>query len=393
MIKAAAAFKRFDAKPENYLLFREWWISYFSVCSDYDPQGQGILGWVLSPQEYAQLVGVNGPFVARINPGPRPILGAAPNAAAIGLHNDQVSIWDETTKDFKGEQKAVAQGRIDFIDNVPDSCCLPIRHPIHILRHLTIQEIFEHMDNTYLIMSPKDLSANLATLSIPYNPAESILDYIALHRKQATVQAANGSLISEPRRVALFIEGILSGCSIYNNRIEIYQIAEPRAADQTFEALAQAIIEYERNRSASTTSTAAGYAAAAQAHAPPAMQKQLDILTAEVAALKSALQSQFAGSQQQQLGAPAAPKGKQIRGGGHLGGRGPGGGGGGGGGPSGGGGGPHNGAGGGGGPGGRTIAYCWTHGACHHVSRICMMKKPGHQDSATFANQMGGTHA
>ena len=375
-------FKRFDGKPENYIPFREWWINYFSVCSDYDPQGQGILGWVLSPQEYAQLVGVNGPFAARINPGPRPILGAAPNAAAIGLHNDQVSIWEEQTKDFKGEQKAVAQGKIDFIDNVPDSCFLPIRHPIHILRHLTIQETFGHMDESYLIMSPKDLSANLATLSIPYNPSESILDYIALHRKQATIQAANGSLISEPRRVALFTEGLQSGCSIYNNRIEIYQIAEPRAADQTFEALAQAIIEFERNRSVSTTATAAGYAAAAQAHAPPAMQKQLDTLTAAIVAL----QAQFNGVQQQQNGAPAAPTGKRIRGGGHFGGRGPSGGGGGGGGPT-------NGAGGGGGPGGSNIAYCWTHGACHHVSSICKGKKPGHQDSATFSNQLGGKTA
>ena len=124
--------------------------------------------------------------------------------------------------------------------------------PIHVLRHLNLRQIFEFMDNTYFVMSPKDLSANLATLSIPFNPSDSILEYISLHRKQAAIQAANGSPISEAQRVSLFSEGI-QPVGWYNNRVEIYRIAEPRVADQNFEALATAIIEFERNRSTSTT--------------------------------------------------------------------------------------------------------------------------------------------
>ncbi len=37
--------------------------------------------------------------------------------------------------------------------------------------------------------------------------------------------------------------------------------------------------------------------------------------------------------------------------------------------------------------------YCWTHGAKAHISKECLSKKPGHKDSATFKNQMGGTKA
>jgi hypothetical protein len=40
-----------------------------------------------------------------------------------------------------------------------------------------------------------------------------------------------------------------------------------------------------------------------------------------------------------------------------------------------------------------TSIYCWTHGGCGHTGVTCTTKLPGHQDSATFCNKMGGnTH-
>ena len=35
--------------------------------------------------------------------------------------------------------------------------------------------------------------------------------------------------------------------------------------------------------------------------------------------------------------------------------------------------------------------YCWTCGCCPHSSKNCPIKKPGHQDSATFKNRIGGS--
>ena len=37
--------------------------------------------------------------------------------------------------------------------------------------------------------------------------------------------------------------------------------------------------------------------------------------------------------------------------------------------------------------------YCWTHGACGHVSSDCQGRAPGHQDTATFNNKQGGSKA
>ena len=41
----------------------------------------------------------------------------------------------------------------------------------------------------------------------------------------------------------------------------------------------------------------------------------------------------------------------------------------------------------------RTDKYCWTHGACAHESKDCKpsYRKPGHVESATFADKQGGS--
>ena len=40
-----------------------------------------------------------------------------------------------------------------------------------------------------------------------------------------------------------------------------------------------------------------------------------------------------------------------------------------------------------------TSAYCHTHGACNHTSMDCNKKAPGHRNTATLANRMGGSNA
>ena len=40
-----------------------------------------------------------------------------------------------------------------------------------------------------------------------------------------------------------------------------------------------------------------------------------------------------------------------------------------------------------------TNKYCWTHGGCGHDSTTCRAKAPGHQETATFKNRMGGSNA
>ena len=41
----------------------------------------------------------------------------------------------------------------------------------------------------------------------------------------------------------------------------------------------------------------------------------------------------------------------------------------------------------------KTNKYCWTHGGTNHSSQECQRKAPGHQDTATFVNRLGGSNA
>ena len=41
----------------------------------------------------------------------------------------------------------------------------------------------------------------------------------------------------------------------------------------------------------------------------------------------------------------------------------------------------------------KTDKYCWTHGGCAHNSADCTAKAPGHRDTATFSNKIGGSKA
>ena len=40
-----------------------------------------------------------------------------------------------------------------------------------------------------------------------------------------------------------------------------------------------------------------------------------------------------------------------------------------------------------------TSTYCHTHGACNHTSAECNRKAPGHRNTATLTNRMGGSNA
>ena len=41
----------------------------------------------------------------------------------------------------------------------------------------------------------------------------------------------------------------------------------------------------------------------------------------------------------------------------------------------------------------QTDKYCWTHGACGHLSSGCRAPAAGHKEDATFQNRMGGSNA
>ena len=363
----------FSGKAEE---FEAWNFSLFDAAIAYghsDPAGLGMLGFLASDAEYLAAPRTHGAaavFQPRVHPGDRPVLGGDPDAAEVAIHADACKVYDKQLIDHREEQTNKAGFKLLMCKSVPPSALILIKEPITGFRNRTIRQIYVHLIGQFLTLSPADLAKNLRSLDERFDLSKrTIPEHITLHRNVHATQAVNGSAIPESRKVFLFIQS-LGPSGIYEPSIIHYQIAQPLRVNQTFLEIATAIDEFEKNRDTTTTSKAAGYAAAMQ---PPQAAQPIPVIAAAAAG---------AGG-----GGGAAPAGGG-RGGGA------GGGGAGGGGRGGGRGGRGPGRGGRGGAAGRPpIAYCWTHGACHHPSHVCINKAPGHQDGATFMNQMGGKPA
>ena len=368
------AIKAFSGKREDFWPWNQLLIETAIAFGNADPQGQGVNGFLSNDADYQAAPRAHGAaavFVPRPHPGDRPVLaGPAPDAAAVAIHADACKIHDKTGELYYDEQRNKAAFKLLMCGAVPEWSLAVINDPITGLRNRTIRQIYVHLIGQFLTMSPTDLAESIRSLDVQFDPnTKSVVEHIADHRRIHALQASNNSAMPETRKVHSFI-GSLTAVGYYEPRILHYQIAQPLAAAQTFLEISTAIQEFEMNSNKTTTSKAAGYAAAMQ---PPPAAQPIPAIAAAAAG---------AGG-----GGGAAPAG----GGG---GGGAGGGGAGGGGRRGGRGGRGLGRGGRGGAAGRPpIAYCWTHGACHHPSPVCQNKAAGHQDGAIFTNQMGGVQA
>ena len=380
--------KNFSGRQEEYA---EWDRHCFNCAEGASPhcfQMMGLLGWFLTAINFlipVRAVGVAGVFVERPAPGARPILPNAPIAAEIGHFNYLLAIWNEIRLAHEGERSCLAKWTQKYINAIPEHCLAAIKDDVHHFRNLTLLQIHQHMDNQFLVMSPADLAANLSLLDIPFSFSNTVAEFIAMQRKIAGTQAANGQPISESRRTFLPKQAFLHP-GVYNDRIFHWEIEADTVILQTFDGLATAILEFERNRVTSTVSAAAHYASStipSHATSQPStalvqIQAQMATMAATMAAMQSHQQQQFFQQKIPYVGAVTAQTGggagghkrlKAAGGGGFV---------------------PRPA---GGGVAKGTFKYCWSHGACKHPSPACMTKSAGHQDAATFANQLDGTPA
>lgn len=201
--------------------------------------------------------------------------------------------------------------------------------------------IMKFMADEFGTLSPQELSAFKNKLQTSYNPTvETFAAHRAKHVETHNAARQNGQTMTESDKVDFYRRSLLE-CGLFTNAIAAYARAHPRITDQTFETFSKAMKVEEDIRDRHATTGTHGYAAATT-HKPVT---QADVQLWVQNALTAALQTNPPNVQ---------PKQKQGRG---------------------------------------TRKYCWTHGSCAHASRECMTKNPGHQDAATYKNQMGGKQA
>ena len=382
----------FSGEQRDFAIFSQSILAKLKSASVLDPQVLGLLGFYLTPAEYlaeAREAGiVAAQFVPRPNPGPRPALAPGANQLAVSIHTLANNDFKQDLKDYRDEQMALSKAKMEIFAATPAKCVAVLKDPVTGFRNVTLRQYHEHMDMTYLIMSPADLADNFASLDLHYDETKPLSDFIASQREVHTIQLANNNPIAESRKVIALVRA-MTPCGTFNTRIDLWKIEVPTVVLQTFDLLATALEEFDRNRSKTATTSGAGYSAAVHPSIA-SIQTQMATMTSTLAAVLAAQQK----PQRGYTNTGGSGGGGSTSGGG-SGGSGSGGGSGGGGSSGGGGRGARPGRGGGRGTGSRVgrWQYCWTHGAGGHKSAACTGKDIGHQDAASFANQLGGTPA
>ena len=311
------------------------------------------------------------PFVPRPHPGNKPVLVANPTDAQRANYKHRVILWKDAMADFNGEQQLYVAAKIKLCNSMPSYLLAEARDPIHGFRNRTMLYLRQHLNLTFLILSPTDILTNLCLLEVPYNPANPLPELIGLHRDVSAMQTANNSPIPMTRRFWYIVNSI-THCGLYAELIANYTMVNTTALTQLFDTFVVALMAYERNRRHTTTAKAAGYAAAVvlgpPAAAPLALPAPapalapapvtLDSLAAAVSSMQSLLQGHFGGGGGGGGGGGAGKgKGKNKKGK------------------------------------KKDPLYCWTHGCLGHASPACLNKNPGHDDLATYSNQLGGKKA
>jgi hypothetical protein len=323
---------RFSGDKLDYSQYRRDLLNRASTSSTTCSEGFGLLGFLLPTEEWiAVLTRADHPdpvkFVPLVHPGDRPQAGAQFPAWKADFDNyvEQRRDINKFKMTFRASLDEVSHAAMDVDDDGVSS--------------LSLSRMLDILDRMYRILSPSDLSRNADKLLVIFQPPTTIRAFITAQRRAHIVAAANSFPFPETEKIRAFV-GALTPCGVFNGRIEAWKMAVPSAAAQTFDLLAEAILEYADNQDIQVTSGAFNYASqvivpSVASPSPMFSADQLASIAQLVAAAVHAMPTKNTRSQ------------------------------------------------------GAAKHYCWTHG---FSSNLCKKPAEGHIESATAKNQQGGSN-
>ena len=154
-----------------HLLDRE----VMAACQNYpSPRGggtTGIVGCMMLPVPFAAIAGTV-PWVDPVNPGLAPVY---PQAAPTG---NQVTIahrdFAAAVAKFTTHNERITALRNGIMAAVPSIFYIHLRDPAFLYSQVHPRTILQHLKDTYAEVTPDALSANLASLSAPWDPSQPI---------------------------------------------------------------------------------------------------------------------------------------------------------------------------------------------------------------------------
>jgi hypothetical protein len=369
-----------------------------AVYSNLSDGAHGHLTLVLTAAQYALIT--NSPFIRPAHPGTLLIPPGTTGpmiTATKEAHFEQLRLFREV----QGVEKALIQQVVKAID---PSYLAALRDRNSNSLRGTVSQILEHLQTVYGRVSPQmlenreqELRTMLYNPKFPidmvYNAVEDFVDYAALSGQPVSQLQTISKAYIILNKTGRFKQPITEW-----NRLPTVQKTwinfkdHFRQAHQEFRETTDVTLEeseLERNNANLVQQVVDGLSTVLQeertteeasvisqmANSTAESQSQLTAQLSEMQKTMALLQAQVQ-SQSQQYTPAYVPRGGGQSTGGYRGG----------------------GQGGGGRGRGRGhyrqrnySKYCWTHGGCGHLGSTCNAKLPGHQDTASFTDKMGGS--
>lgn len=219
---------------------------------------EGLLGYLLSPAEYA----VHYPAAPDF--APLAHYGEEPDLLPAGTHTN----WLARKQAYEKEKKELDNLSLAIISSLSAMAHVHIDTDILGLGHTPIRTILARLDAHFEQTSPMELTAARAPLEAAFRHGETPLaTHLCTHLTTHNVLLRQGYALTEPEKVRLLRNSVSCQPSIavFEHALGMFDMANPTVASQTFAKLS-AVLTAADDRLA-TTALSAGYAPASSAAA------------------------------------------------------------------------------------------------------------------------------
>jgi hypothetical protein len=321
----------FPGSHNPRVYFREWSNLVLDAAAAMNPQVRnGVLGFLMTPQQWALTFPDLDPFQPREEPPPHVNGVGNPNA------------WPQQQLDIAAyltEARAVSTFKTALLLAIDRPFQTALQDAAGSTRDTTLLQIMETLRDLYGVPTPAELHQERLRLEEVFLPTEDLTKHIDMHMSVHAMFHVNQQPLSEAAKVQLLMASLMP-CGLFQMGLDQFRVVHFTLADQTFGALVAMVRRHEQH---SNTSGSRGYALSAQA---PSTR----IATLEDTVRK--LQEQLRSTRTQPYNRNTTPRNSP------------------------------------------TVPrfWCWSHGRSDaptgHNSSNCPDPRAGHQSGATFSQQM-----
>ena len=247
------SFMAFPGITTHRLAFPNFIKDVFDKLAFKGSRDYGLLGYVLTDEEWLALPGNQEAFVPAPNPGP------APPAVPAAPWQE----WQHLKKSYDDEKAELNKATAQFMNALDEHAKMVVEGDEGTVRGKTLLQMITVLKAEYGTITKGDLLDQLRTLDEPFIRGDNILHYLLKHSQVHNIARINGQPLSEMNKISILISG-LTPCGLFDPCINNFHALYPALNQQLYATLQGNIRMYAQNQIQTPTTGTHGYAAATQ---------------------------------------------------------------------------------------------------------------------------------